>query len=170
MLNTLALEDMATTLREILNIDSEIILNQTHLKELSQKIEEHFEGYKIITGEDGPLLILDNENFFTIYICGNKETQFYDLVRLFTFSILLDKKSLTQYELQHSTYKFPRFSTNHGADDYLMLAFMMPIKAFVSATTEYSSGDGSSIDMFKMQSEVNKYCYKRGIDLQMWSS
>ena len=90
MLNNLVLEDMATTLREMLNFDSETILNQTHLKELSKKIEEHFECYKIITGEDGPLLILDNENFFTIYICGNEETQFYDLVRMFTFSILLD--------------------------------------------------------------------------------
>ncbi len=168
MLNKLALEDMATTLREMLNIDSETILNQTHLKELSKKMEEYFECYKIITGEEGPLLILDNEKFFTIYICGDEETQFYDLVRLFTFSVLLDKKSLNQYELQHSVYEFPRFSTNHGADDYLMLAFMMPRNIFISAITKYSSGDGSSIDMFKMQSEVNKHCNKRGIDLQLW--
>lgn len=169
MLDKLRLEDIAKTLREMLNIDSETILNQTHFKELTQKIEEHFKNYKIIIGEVGPLLILDNENFFTIYVCGNEETQFYDLVKLFTFSILLDKKSLNHYELQHSVYHFPRFSTNHGADDYLMLAFMMPRKAFLSATVKYSSGDGSSINMFKMQSEVNKYSYKRGIDLQMWS-
>ena len=59
-------------------------------------------------------------------------------------------------------------SEDTRASDYLMLAFMMPETAFYSALTKYSSADNSTVHMFKMQKEVNKYCYKRGKDLYIW--
>lgn len=169
MLNTVVLEQLATELREILELDSETILNPNHLEELSKKIEANLEGFKIESSEDAPWLLLENEKNFTIYIYGNEETRFYDLVQQLAFAITLDKKSLNYYQLQRSVYPFPRMSSeDNGASNYLMLAFMMPRKAFLSALTQYSSGDGSNVQMFEMQEKVNKYCYRRGKDLHIW--
>ena len=169
MLNTVAIEEIATNLREILGIDPQTILNPSHLEELTNKIETNLEGFKIVSSQDAPWLLLENENFFTIHIYGNEETRFYDLVEQLTFAIILDKKSLNHYQLQRSIFNFPRMSAeNQGAAQYLMLAFMMPSRAFYSALTQYSSGDGSSVHMFEMQEKVNKYCYKRGKDLHIW--
>jgi len=169
MLNTVALEEIATNLREILGIDPKTILNPSHLEELTNKIETNLENFKIVINQDLPWLLLENENFFTIHINGNDKTCFYDLVEQLTFAFILDKKSLNYYQLQRSIFNFPRMTIeNHGAYHYLMLAFMMPAKAFYSALTEYSSGDNSTVYMFEMQEKVNKYCYKRGKDLQLW--
>lgn len=167
MFNKVAMEDFAMSLRDLLEIDSKIILNPNHLDTLSQKIEEKLEGFKIVHSEHTTKLILENTNFFTIHICGNEENQFYDLVEQLTFAILLDKRSLNAYQLKHTEFYFPRISKDNGAAHYLMRAFMMPSKAFSSTLTKYSLGDGS-IRMIEMQREVNKYCYKRGIDLQIW--
>lgn len=164
MLNTVVLEEMATTLREILEIDPEIILNPSHLEELSKKIEANLEGFKIVSTQGEPWLLLENEKNFTIHIVGNEESRFYDLVEQLAFAIMLDKKSLNYQQLQKSVIRF----TETKESNYLMLAFMMPKKAFYSAMTQYSSADGSTIRMFDMQKEVNKYCYKRGKDLQIW--
>ena len=171
MINTVILEKTAAELRNILEIDSKTILNPSHLEELSKKIEEHLEGFNIISNSDlegTPYLLLENENSFTIHIYGRNQSRFFDLVEQLTFAITLDKKSLNQYELQHSEFSFPRISSGNKAAQYLMLAFMMPPNAFYSAMVPYTSGDGSSIDIFKMQEEVNKYCYQRGRDLQLW--
>lgn len=168
MLNKVAMEDFAMTLRDILEIDSQTILNPNHLDELCKKIEEHLEGFKIVHTKHTTKLVLENTNFFTIHICGNEETKFYDLVEQLILATLLDKKSLSAYQLQHSEFYFPRFVANdQGKTRYVMRAFMMPSKAFYSILQEYLLGDGS-IRMIEMQREVNKYCYKRGIDLQIW--
>lgn len=164
-----ALEETAAELREILEINSDAILNPSYFAELCEKLKTYFGYFDIKVNQYDTGLLLENEKFFTIYLCGNDEKKFYDLVQMFTFAILLDKKSLTSYELQRKMFEFPRLSDNGGDDEYLMRAFMMPQKAFVSAVTQYSPGDGGSIMMYKMQKEVNKYCYQRGRDLQMWT-
>lgn len=86
---------------------------------------------------------------------------------MLSFIILFDKKTLNTYEIEHSEFRFPRLKMDYDVE-YLKLAFMMPRKAFLKELIKYSSGDGSTVNMFKMQDEVNKFCYKRGIDLNLW--
>lgn len=161
---TITLEEIATELRKILQISPSIILNSNHLSEISKKIETNFDNFKIEITKHEPYLLLENYKDFTIHI-NNEKDCFYDLVEQLCFGILLNRKSLSNHELQHSVYHFPRISYE---TDYLMLAFMMPKEAFYSTLVHYSSGDGSSIQMLKMQKEVNKYCYKRGKHLHIW--
>lgn len=169
MINTVVLEQIATKLRDILEIDPEIILNPNHLEEISKKIETNLDDFKIVSSPAAPLLLLENEKIFTIHIYGDTETRFYNLIERLAFAIILDKKSLNCYQLQRSVYHFPRIlSEDNGASNYLMLAFMMPKRAFYSAIVQHSSGDGSSVRISEMQEKVNKYCYKRGKDLHIW--
>ena len=56
MLNTVAIEEIATNLREILGIDPQTILNPSHLEELTNKIETNLEGFKIVSSQDAPWL------------------------------------------------------------------------------------------------------------------
>lgn len=160
------LEEKATELRNKLEIEPKIILNQNYLDYLSKKIEEHFEYIKISSDDDESFLSLENGKFFNIHICGGAEKRFYSLVEQFSFAVLLDKRTLNNYQLQYSEFSFPGMTETHNNAEYLMLAFMMPVRAFNSALVKYSSADGSSIDMFKMQEEVNKYCYRRLKTLQ----
>lgn len=169
MLYSTKLEEMAIYLREKLEINPEIILNPSHLNELSQKIQEHFKNFTIVYTSGLSKLILNNQKYFIMNIYGDEENRFYDLVEQFTFALLLDKKSLSYEQLHHSEYMFPRsWSACQNRAHYFMLAFMMPQKAFYSTMSKYLCEDGLTIRMYKMQENVNKYCYRRGIDLQMW--
>lgn len=167
MLYNPALEKMAITLRETLEVDSKVLLNSNNLEELLNKIKTNLPNFTVVITEKDSYLLLENDNF-TSHISGDRENQFYDLVEQLTFSIMLDKKSMSYNELQHSVFLFPRMATENKYTQYLMLAFMMPKEAFYSAVTQYSSADGSRIHMFEMQKKVNKYCHKRGRDLQLW--
>ena len=169
MLNTVALEQLATHLRELLKLDTETILNPNHLEELSKKVEENLDGFKIETFEkcDGrSWLLLENEKNFTIRLWGDKETRFYDLVKYLSFAFILDRKSLNHSQLQHSEYLLPRL--NGYEEEYLMLAFMIPRKALLSAITQYSSADNSTVNIVEMNKKVNKYCSQRAKDLHIW--
>lgn len=160
------LELLAKDLREFLGMDAEVILNSNNFEELSEKIGE-CKYFKVSVSDKESYVLLENENHFTIYLCGERETKFYELVRLFTYAVLIDKESLTAKELEHKIFYLQGF-TNKEAE-YLMRAFMMPPKAMVKAMVQFEvAGDGSNIDMIKMQKEVNKYCYKRGKDLFLW--
>lgn len=167
-MNVVELEKLANDLRNILGIKKDIILNPKHLNELLSKLEQ-YDDFKIVQDQGGPTIVLDKGKEFTIFIEGGVETKFYDLVKLFTFAVILDKASLNEYELQHSVFNFPRFSANQKAEDYLMLAFMMPRDAFLKELVKYEFAGGSGVRMFDMQSKVNRYCYKRGIDLGLWN-
>ena len=167
-MDIIGLEEFASNLRKILQIDQNVILNPKNFDELLSKIQQ-YDDFKIVQDQGGPTLVLDKGKEFTIFIEGNVDTKFYDLVRLFTFATLLDKSALNQYELNHSEFNFPRFSANQKSEDYLMLAFMMPRDAFVKELVKYEHADGARVRMFDMQSEVNRYCYKRGIDLGLWN-
>ncbi len=156
------LEEIAKDLRKTLGIDEKIILTPQHMDELIKKVETEY--FKIERTIGNPYLLLEKEKYFTLNIRDNHEDGFHDLVEQLTFAILLDEKSLNYYQLQHSVFNFPRLlSRPEGADaNYLMLAFIMPKDTFYSLIIKYSNGDGSMINMTKMEKEVNKYCYKRG--------
>ena len=161
------LEDVAIELRKALKIDIDLNINPKYLDELCQKIQNNISNIKIIKNEDGPKVTLKDGENWTIYICGNEEEKFYNLCEMLSFIILFDKKSLNGYELENSEFRFPRSKMNYDME-YLNLAFMMPRKAFLRELIKYSSGDGSSVKMSKMQEEVNKYCYKRGVYSDLW--
>ena len=170
MLYTTELEEMAIHLREKLEIDSGIILNPSHLNELSEKIQKHFKFFSIVQTKGLSKLISNNQKYFIMNIFGDEESRFYDLVEQFTFAIALDKSLLTYGQLHHSEFMFPRiWSVWQDKAHYLMLAFMMPQKAFCSEMSKYLCEDGQAIRIYNMQENVNKYCYRRGLDLKLWS-
>ena len=163
------LEEFALKLREALEIQPEVILNEEHFEELCEKIPEVFPNYEIKLWDDEiSRLELKNEDNFTIWIGGPAKNLIYKLVEIFTFAISLNKKDLTGHQLEYSYFDFPRFRKDNGISEYLMLAFMMPKKAFLSTLCKYTSADGSTARLTQMQEEVNQYCYKRGCDLGIW--
>lgn len=168
MLDTFLLEEIAMKLREKLGIPQNIIINPDYLERLCESVESKLEGFKIKKDSGSSWLLLEEGKFFTIHIQGNREQQFYNLVEQLIFAIMLDKDTLNGYELRRKEFLFPRMTNDEGASSYVMMAFMMPRRAFLLTLNKYSSGDGSRVYMQTMQKEVNKYCYKRGSDLKLW--
>ena len=166
MINKDILEELAIDLRSILKIDEEIILNPSHLKELTQKIERYLENIKIVNSPNLSWLLLENGKTFTIHIYGNDEEKFYCLVTQLIFAIILDKKSLTELKLKRSIYLFPRTLSKEAI--YLTLAFMMPKKAFYSLVAKYTKEGKRNINFKEVEEKENRYFYKRGKDLGVW--
>ena len=150
MINKIALENLATDLRETLEISSEVILNPNQFNELCQKIEKH-EDFKIAECQNESFMVLENDKYFTIYLCGNQEKKFYDLVKMLSYALLIDKEKLTAKELKHKVFYF-NLGFSNKAVEYFMRAFMMPEKAFLKTLILYEvAGDGSSVNMIKMR-------------------
>lgn len=163
------LEDIAVELRKVLEIDDGRILNPSDFKEVSSKIQRD-ERYKIVDSLLGgeAYMTLEDEEHFTFYLFGRKKDNFYDLIEMYAYSIILDKKSLTPNELKHKVFGFPRSYNDSKESKYLMRAFMLPAQTFKSTVIKYESSPGKC-DVERMQNELdNKYCYKRGQDLHFW--
>lgn len=165
MMNTRLLEDIAVSLRKTLGMDTTTILNPTHVEELSKNIDEKLEGFKVVRSTIISGIVLENQENFTLYIDNTKDS-FYNLVKELAFALLLDKKSLNHYELQHSEFAFPRRVSDEV--EYLWLAIMMPYDAYNSAILKYSSLDGTRVSGEIFEKENNKYCYLRGQQLHFW--
>lgn len=165
-----SLEEIAKELRKVLEFDSEVILNPNHFKELSQKIQrdEHYKIIEDVAHDGDSYMILDKDDYFSFYIFGGKIDNFYDLIEMYTYAIILDKKKLTLRELKHKVFTFPRPYYESRESEYLMRAFMIPAQTFKSMIVKYESSPGRC-SVEKMQNELNnKYCYKRGQDLHFW--
>ena len=172
MFNKRKVEKFAMAVREVLGIDPNLILTSNHLEELIQKIEksqeiEGIDNFKIISenADYTPRLFLDNVNTFTIHLFGGKEEKFESLMEMFAFAWCLDKKALTQYQLEHSSWGFPRFLED--IDHYFMRAFILPEDAFRLAMIPYMDAIGETIRIGDMCKEVSKYSWARAIDLQI---
>lgn len=167
MINKNSLELLAISLRNAIGIASDEILNPTYLEELKAKISR-YSCFKIVEAKssDNVKVVFENKKSIKIYLYGNDEKKFYDLVEMFTFAILL----YAEAKEDNSEFYFPRMTKDQGESDYLKLAFMMPKDAFLLRLIKYSSADGASVNLYKMEKEVNKYCHKRGIYLGIWSS
>ena len=167
MINKRSLELIAISLRNVIGIESNVILNPTHLEELKTKISR-YGCFEIIEAKsvDNVKVVFENNKSIKIFLYGNHEKMFYDLVEMFTFAILQSQAS----KEENSEYYFPRMTRDQGEADYLKLAFMMPKDEFLLRVIKYSSADGSKVNLLKMEKEVNKYCKKRGIDLEIWSA
>lgn len=173
MLNTgvaYYLEGIAVELRKVLEIDDGRILNPSDFNEVSLKIQRD-EHYKVVDClRDGETyMTLKDKDYFTFYLFGRKKDNFYDLIEMYAYSIILDKQSLTPRELKHKVFYFPRPYNDSKESKYLMRAFMIPAQTFKSTVIKYESSPGRC-DIARMQNELdNKYCYKRGQDLRFWS-
>lgn len=168
----LQLEDIANSLRQLLNIDENKIINEENFDELISIIQETFSNVTIefCKGYATPLLYLKNGKFFTIIIDPeqSKKDKLDDLVRLFTYAILFDKNTLNSYDLQEYLFKYGKIY-NDDCASYLMLAFILPQKLFLHEITKYSCGfGGGRVDIEKMEQKVSRYVYKRGHDLEIW--
>ena len=165
-----SLEEIAVELRRVLELDSEVILNPNNFNELSQKIQrdEHYKIIEDVAHDGDSYMVLDEDKYFTFYLFGGKIDNFYDLIEMYTYAIILDRKSLTSRELKHKVFAFPRPYHDSRESEYLMRAFMIPAQAFKSKIVKYESSPGRC-SVEKMQNELNnKYCYKRGQDLHFW--
>ena len=164
MINKNSLELLAISLRKVLGISPNIILNPTYLDELKTKISKYscFEIVEAVS-KDNVKVLFENDQRIKIFLYGNNEKKFYDLVEMFAFAILHDTKEA------NSEFYFPRMTNDQGEADYLKLAFMMPKDEFLLRLINYSSAaDGTRVNLYKMEKELNKYCYKRGISLGIW--
>lgn len=171
MFNKRKVEEFTLAIREVLGIDSKLLLTPDHLEELIQKIEKSREisgmdNFKIITedGNNTPILILDKGKNFTIHIFGNKETKFEDLMKMFTIAWCLDKKTLSQYQLEHSIWE-PKCLEE--IEHYFMRSFILPEEAFRLAMIPYMDAIGETVRIEDMCKEVSKYSWARAIDLRI---
>lgn len=165
MIDKSSLELLSISLRNVIGITSNVILNPTYLEELKSKISR-YSCFEIIEAKssDNVKVVFEKNKSIKIFLYGNHEKMFYDLVEMFTFAILRDSNE------EDGEYYFPRMTKDQGKADYLKLAFMMPKDEFLLILIKYSSADGSTVNLSKMEKEVNKYCKKRGIDLGIWSA
>lgn len=120
------MEKLSECLRNILEISSDKILNPTDLDDLKNKITK-FSCFKIVEAKskDNVKVVFEKPDSIKIYLYGNKEKQFYDLVEIFTFTVLIISE---YFEATESEYYFPRVKDQEDETDYLKLAFMMPRK------------------------------------------
>lgn len=158
MINKRNLELIAISLRNVIGIDSSVILNPTHLEELKAKISR-YSCFEIIEAKsvDNVKVVFEKNKSIKFFLYGNHEKMFYDLVEMFTFAILQSQAS----KEENSEYYFPRMTKDQGEADYLKLAFMMPKDEFLLRVIKYSSADSSRINLLKMEKEINKYCKKK---------
>lgn len=169
------LEELSVELRKAMFLEDNRILIPSDFEELFQKIQsdEHFEIYEHFEIEnigsdykEIAYMSLDEE-IFTFHLSGVSERKFYNLIEMFTYSFILNRKKLTPYELKHSDFEFPRWLYNDNIakeNEYLMRAFMMPEKAMQSLVMKY--GDGVSYNVERvLNATKNEFASARLIDL-----
>lgn len=172
MFNKRKVEEYTLAIREVLGIEPNLILTPDHLEELIQKIEKTQEidginNFKIVNENvDGvSKLFLDNGNNFTIQLFGSKEEKFENLMEIFAFVWCLDKKALTQYQLKHCGWEFPRYLEE--IEHYFMRSFILPEEVFRMAMIPYMDAIGETVRIEDMCKEVSKYSWARAIDLHI---
>jgi len=163
------LEEIAVSLREILEFTIDKVFEKDDIYVVIDKIVEHFENIKIKSIFDYWLLELRNNQIFNIYFGLNEKAdeQLYMLISFFAYTILFDKKTLNEYEKKQKLITVADVLKDKDAQ-YLALAFIMPEKLFYESFIKHSKNDGS-VDIFEMEKELkNKYVYRRGLDLGYW--
>ena len=164
-----SLEQIAVSLREVLEIGNGKVLKKDDFHFLVSKIQEVFTyiTIKFVNYDIDPILELKDREKFIIILSEKKglKDKFDDLLRVFTYAIIFDKKTLNEYELEKYQFNYGQIYNDENAS-YLMLAFILPKDVFLHEMVKYSYAD--RVEIFKMEEEVSKYVYKRGQDLEIW--
>lgn len=164
-----SLEEISISLREVLGIESDKVIKEEDFNFLISRIQEVFPNITIefVKYDIDPILELKDKEKFIITLSEKKGIKdiFDDLLRLFTYAIIFDKKTLNEYELAKYQFNYGKIYNDENAS-YLMLAFILPKEVFLHEMVKYSYAD--RVKIFEMEAEVSRYVYKRGQDLELW--
>lgn len=166
----LKLDEVATKLRDILEIPEEFIVNYDYLYEFINNVNKKFDTYKIELGHNMEFVLKDGKYITVIYENNihKKEEIFEFVTRAFLYGFLLDKKTLNSYQLEEY-YVGEEIILNDEYVDCLFKSFLLPRNQFYKELVKYSSGDGSSCNIDAMAKKLkNKHVYSRGHDLRVW--